>query len=98
MKIRSRNLLTTVLAMLCALAFAIGVSFAMPKMEAKTAMAKPNGYPLSDADLGALSSTAGFEDIESLIKKVKKPVLSAVNATHLCRSGLRQSPLEITPA
>ncbi|MDE7453642.1 MAG: hypothetical protein K2N22_04465 [Clostridia bacterium] len=37
MKIKSRNLLTVILAMLCAVAVAIGVSFALPEKEAITA-------------------------------------------------------------
>ena len=39
MKIKSRNLLTAILALLCAVTVALGVSFALPKNEIKSAVA-----------------------------------------------------------
>ena len=39
MKIKSRNLLTAILALLCAVAVALGISFALPKNEIKSANA-----------------------------------------------------------
>ncbi|MDE5943454.1 MAG: hypothetical protein K2H30_04515, partial [Clostridia bacterium] len=65
MKIKKRNLLTVFLALLCTVALALGVSFAMPKNNIKTASASTS-LPFSNSELEALAAAAKYSDFSAM--------------------------------
>ncbi|MDE7453645.1 MAG: hypothetical protein K2N22_04480 [Clostridia bacterium] len=73
MKIKNRNLLTVILAMLCTVAIALGVGFVLPKNETKTAYAATDlfdGGKLSNAALDDLAVAASYTDYTAMIEDV----------------------------
>ena len=69
MKIKRGNLLTVLLAILCAALIALGVGFALPKREIKTARAA-SGLPFTKSDLDALAAAAGYSNYGTMYDDV----------------------------
>ena len=70
MKIRSRNLLTAILALLCAVAVALGISFALPENEIKSA----------NADI--VTRVAGANDVNVKFGTVKYSITTTSENTN----------------
>ena len=70
MKIKSRNLLTAILALLCAVTVALGISFALPENKANLAIAASTDEPISMNELDTLAQSAGADNMVELVKDI----------------------------